>query len=68
MHVPEQFCESYLKLLLLNHEAGSQDKFDLGHTNTLMHEISLKMAEPINIKQFRIPEAHRKEVKHHVME
>jgi hypothetical protein len=37
MHVPEQFQHKYLNLLLKHHEAISQDKFDLGRTDTLMH-------------------------------
>ncbi len=68
LQVPEKFQKEYLKLLLKNHEAISQDKFDLGHTDTLMHEIALKTAEPIYIKQFKIPGAHPKEVKKHVLE
>ena len=33
-----------------------------------MHEIPLKTTEPIYVKQFRIPEAHREEVEKHVAE
>jgi len=66
--VPEQFRQKYLNLLLKNHEAISQDKFDLGHTDTLMHEIALKTLEPIDIKQFKIPDVHCKEVEKHVLE
>ncbi len=62
LQVPEQYQQQYLKLLLQNHEAISQDKFDLGRTDTLMHEITLKTEEPIYIKQFKIPDAHQKEV------
>jgi hypothetical protein len=54
-------------MLLKNHEAISQDKFDLGRTDTLMHEIALKTLEPIYVKQFQIPDAHRQEVKKHVL-
>ncbi len=67
LQVPEQFQKQYLNLLLKNHEAISQDKFDLGSTDTLMHEIALKTAEPIDVKQFKNPDAHRKEVKKHVL-
>jgi hypothetical protein len=66
--VPKQYKQQYLKLLLQNHEAISQDKFDLGRTNTLMHEIAPKTTEPIYIKQFKILDAHRKEVERHVVE
>ena len=34
----------------------------------LLHEISLKTDEPIYVKQFRIPDAHREEVKKHITE
>jgi hypothetical protein len=68
LNVPEQYQHRYLQLLLQNHEAVSQDKFDLGRTDTLMHEIALKTEEPIYIKQFKIPDAHRKEVERHVLE
>jgi hypothetical protein len=61
LNVPEQFCE--LKVILKNHEAVSQNKFDLGCTDTLMHEIALKTSEPIYVKQFKIPDTHRQEVK-----
>ncbi len=33
-----------------------------------MHKIALKTQEPIYVKQFKIPDAHRKEVKRHVLE
>jgi len=68
LQVPEQFCQKYLNLLLKNHEAISQDKFDLGRTDTLMHEIALKTMEPVYVKQFKILDAHCKEVKKHVLE
>ncbi len=68
LNVPEQFCQIYLNLLLKTHEAISQDKFNLGRTDTLMHKILLKIQEPIYVKQFKIPDAHCKEVKKHVLE
>jgi hypothetical protein len=61
--VPQQFREQYLTVILKNHEAVSQNKFDLGRTDTLMHEIALKTSEPIYVKQFKIPDVHRQEVK-----
>ncbi len=54
LQVPKQYQQQYLKLLLQNHEAVSQDKFHLGRTDTLMHKIALKTEEPIYIKQFKI--------------
>ncbi len=68
LHVPEQFQQKYLNLLLKHHEAISQDKFDLGRTDTLIHKIALETTEPIYVKQFNIPDAHRQEVKKHVLE
>jgi hypothetical protein len=68
LQVPEQFQKQYINVLLKNHEAISQDKFDLGRTDTLMHEIALKTTEPVYVKQFKIPDAHRKGVERHVLE
>jgi hypothetical protein len=59
LQVPEQFQQQYLKLLLQHHKAISQDKFNFGRTDTLMDAIALKTAEPIYVKQFKIPDAHR---------
>jgi len=46
----------------------SQHKFDLGRSETLMHEITLKTKEPVYVKQFPIAEAHQQEVERHVAE
>ena len=66
--VPEKYRNRYLQLLLKYHEAISQDKFDLGRSETLMHDIALKSEEPVYVKQFKIPDAHREEVERHVAE
>ena len=66
--IPPRFRDSYLRLLIKHHEAISQHKFDLGRASTLMHDIDLKTKEPIYVKQFKIPEAHRQEVERHVAE
>ncbi len=58
MQVPEQLHQQYLEVLLCHCEAISQDKFYLGQTDTLMHEIALKTQEPTYINQFKIPDAH----------
>jgi len=60
--VPEEHREAYVDLILKHHEAVSRDRFDLGRTETLLHEIDLKSNEPIYIKQFKIPDAHREEL------
>ena len=56
--VPDNVCQRYLDVILKNHECISCHKFDLGRTETLLHEILLKTDKPINVKQFRIPDAH----------
>ncbi len=68
MQVPEQHQQQYLDVLLHHDEAISQDKFDLGSTDTLMHEIALKTQEPIYVKQFKIPDAQHTELERHVLE
>ncbi len=55
LSVPEQYKKQYLQVILKNHDAVSPNKFDLGCTDTLMHEIVLKTPEPIYVKQFKIP-------------
>jgi hypothetical protein len=67
LQVPEQFHKQYPKVIIKNHEAVSENKFDLGHTDTLMHEIALTTSEPIYVKQFKIPDAHCQEVKRHIL-
>ncbi len=54
LNVPEQFRKQYLKVILKNHEAVSQDKFDLGRTDTLMHEIALKTDKPIYVNSLKL--------------
>jgi hypothetical protein len=66
--VPKQYQEDYIALLQKHHEVISRHKFDLGRTETLMHEISLKNNEPVYVKQFKIPDVHRQEVEKHVAE
>ena len=68
MTVPNEFKSDYLAVILKNHECISQHKFDLGRTKTLLREILLKSEEPVYVKQFRIPDAHREEVEKHVNE
>ena len=47
---PPELRQSYLRLLVKNHQAVSQHKFDLGRASTLMHDIELKTNEPIYAK------------------
>ncbi|MGL6005418.1 reverse transcriptase domain-containing protein, partial [Aeromonas sobria] len=46
----------------------SLDKNDLGRSRVLEHEIHLKTPEPVYVKQFRIPEAHREAIENQVKE
>ena len=55
-------------MLLKYHEAIRQDKFNLGWSETLMHDITLKSEEPVCVKQFKIPDANHDEVERHVAE
>ena len=68
INVPEQFKVEYTQLVLENHDVFSESKYDLGRATTMMHDIELKTADPIYVKQFKIPEAHMKEVETHVKE
>ena len=68
LNVPDNFKEEYLNVLFKNHEAISEHKYDLGQTETLMHDISLKSQEPVYVKQFKIPDAHREQVEKQVTE
>ena len=68
LNVPDNFRQRYLDILLKNHEVISAHKYDLGQAKSFMHDISLKSEEPIYVKQFKIPDAHREEVEKHVAE
>ncbi len=46
----------------------SENKFNLGRTDKLMHEIALKTDQLIYTKQFKIPDVHCQEVEQHVLE
>ena len=59
LKVPDQQKSAYLNLLLKHHEVFSLNKSDLGRADLIMHEINVKNSDPIYIKQFKIPEAHR---------
>ena len=60
LNVPANERQIYLKLILENHDVFSKDKNDLGLANHYRHSITLKNTEPLYIKQFKIPEVHRK--------
>ena len=66
--VPTNFRQKYLDLILEYHEIFSTKKREIGPSHTAFHDIHLRDEEPVYIKQFRIPEAHRKAVEDHVKE
>jgi hypothetical protein len=66
--IPKEWVPRYYEVIKRNHQAVSRHTFDLGRTQTLMHKITLKTDEPVYVKQFKIPEAHRVEVEKHVHE
>jgi len=68
LNVPEKYKDKYLEALLDYHGIISRHKNDLGRSETLQHEISLKSKEPVYVKQFRIPEAHREQAEQQVTE
>ena len=59
LKVPSELKNIYFNLLLKHHEVFSSNKNDLGRADLLMHEINVKNNEPIFVKQFKIPDAHR---------
>jgi len=66
--VPAQFQERYVALLEKCHEVFSRNKSDLGKSDLIVHDISLRSKEPVYVKQFKIPDAHMKTVEDHVRE
>ena len=45
--VPDNVQQRYLDVILRNHECISSHKFDLGQTETLLHDFLIKTDEPI---------------------
>ena len=68
LFVPNKFKVEFLKLIEKHHTVFSKDKSDLGNSQTLQHDISLRTKEPIYVKQFKIPEAHQTVVEEHLKE
>ena len=65
---PEDFQDNLRQLLFNFHDVISQDKFDLGRTDVLPHNIRLDTDQPIHLKQFRIPWHHQECVEQFVQE
>ena len=66
--VPAEFQTRYMNLCAKYHEIFSTTKREMGASHTVFHDIKLRDEEPVYIKQFRIPEAHRTAVEDHVKE
>jgi hypothetical protein len=58
LQVPDEFITQYLDLLFKYKEAIRINKYDLGLAKKYKHKIHLKNDNPVNRKQFKIPEAH----------
>ena len=59
LNVPPQYRDQYVELIKRHHSVFSDSKSDLGRSDTILHEIHLKTAEPVYVKQFKIPDTHR---------
>lgn len=68
MNVPDNERRAYEKLFVDNYDIFSQSKNDLGLANNFEHNIRLKNPDPVYIKQFRIPEAHRDHLEKQIAE
>ena len=68
LNVPQNEQAAYLELILRNHDVFSKDKNDLGLANHYKHSITLRNNEPLYIKQFKIPDIHRKMLEGQVKE
>ena len=68
LNVPANERQKYLDLLFQNHDVFSKTKFDLGKANHYEHSITLKHRDPLYIKQFKIPDVHRKMLEEQVKE
>ena len=62
----KQWAKQYWALVDSFHDIFSDSEDDLGHTNTIEHNIRLKSQDPIHIKQFRIPFSQRQFIENKV--
>ena len=56
----------YEELIIQNHDVFAHDKFDLGFSDVISHQINMKTPQPVYVKQFRIPDAYESEIMKHV--
>jgi hypothetical protein len=59
INVPDQYKLPFTDLILKHFKVVSIGKTDLGRAKDFFHKIHLKDNEPVNRKQFKIPDAHR---------
>jgi predicted aspartyl protease len=57
-HQTRPWAEKYEKLLVEFHDVISDDKHDLGRTDTMEHPVDTRHSDPAYTKQFPIPAAH----------
>jgi hypothetical protein len=68
LKVPSEYKERYCALLSKHKNIFSLSKSDLGFCDTVLHKLFMKTEEPIDIKQFKIPEAHQNYLQDQVRE
>ena len=56
---PEEVRGEYMKLIYKHHEAIAENEFDIGTCDVVKHDIHLKHKNPVHVKQYCIPFAHR---------
>ena len=56
---PSEWRQRYLDLILRHNDVFSKDKFDLGWTDVIEHQVHMKTKNPVFVKQFRIPYEHQ---------
>ena len=66
--VPEGFQEQYMNVILKQHAAIRRHNEDLGHTESLLHDIELRDQDPVYVQQFKILGALRDELQSYVAE
>ena len=57
--VPQEYKQTYIDLILRNHDIFSVDKNDLGRANNFTHRIDLKNKAPVYIPQYRLADTHK---------
>ena len=66
--VPQGWRQAYTKVVLDNHQAFSDSKYDLGYCNRVQHTIYLEDDKPVFVPQFRLPREHEEAIEEAVIE